>query len=154
MSFISRQLLTPHRLSDSTREHVLLLLFRLTLDVSLTSDPTICSELEKAITVLFQSIPEEADDDLVSPLPFPSKSSVLITPPGTAPLHLPPHHHQRHHPPKPSPQTHPPRIQLHRAMAIPSCPLIPHQRPCPPLPRPRHNARSAAHYLRAQRPTL
>ncbi|PLB49168.1 hypothetical protein P170DRAFT_177012 [Aspergillus steynii IBT 23096] len=53
-----------HLLSDTTREHVILLLFRLTLDISLTGDPTICSELEKTITIFFQSIPEDADDDL------------------------------------------------------------------------------------------
>ncbi|KAH8431637.1 uncharacterized protein LDX57_009294 [Aspergillus melleus] len=51
-------------LSDDTREHTLLLLFRLTLDVSLTNDPEISSALERTIHDLFQGIPEEADDDL------------------------------------------------------------------------------------------
>ncbi|KAI9044884.1 uncharacterized protein KD926_011057 [Aspergillus affinis] len=51
-------------LSDDTREHALLLLFRLTLDISLTNDPAICSALERTIHDLFQGTPEEADDDL------------------------------------------------------------------------------------------
>ncbi|KAK1145851.1 hypothetical protein N8T08_003797 [Aspergillus melleus] len=51
-------------LSDDTREHTLLLLFRLTLDISLTNDPEISSALERTIHDLFQGIPEEADDDL------------------------------------------------------------------------------------------
>ncbi|THC99099.1 hypothetical protein EYZ11_001420 [Aspergillus tanneri] len=51
--------------ADDTREHILLLLFRLTLDISLTRNPMICSELERTITATLESIPEDTDDDMV-----------------------------------------------------------------------------------------
>ncbi|KAA8643471.1 uncharacterized protein ATNIH1004_010240 [Aspergillus tanneri] len=50
--------------ADDTREHILLLLFRLTLDISLTRNPMICSELERTITATLESIPEDTDDDM------------------------------------------------------------------------------------------
>ncbi|QMW32967.1 hypothetical protein G4B84_008398 [Aspergillus flavus NRRL3357] len=51
--------------SDETREHILSILFRLSLDISLTRDPMVCSELERTIIAVLESIPEETADNLV-----------------------------------------------------------------------------------------
>ncbi|KAB8223529.1 hypothetical protein BDV33DRAFT_188887 [Aspergillus novoparasiticus] len=51
--------------SDETREHILSILFRLSLDISLTRDPMVCSELERTIIAVLESIPEETVDNLV-----------------------------------------------------------------------------------------
>ncbi|KAB8253642.1 hypothetical protein BDV32DRAFT_155964 [Aspergillus pseudonomiae] len=51
--------------SDETREHILSILFRLSLDISLTRDPMVCSELERTITAVLESISEETADKLV-----------------------------------------------------------------------------------------
>ncbi|KAE8350930.1 hypothetical protein BDV28DRAFT_29350 [Aspergillus coremiiformis] len=51
--------------SDDTRGHILNVLFRLSLDISLTSDPIICSELERTITATLESTPEDMADRLV-----------------------------------------------------------------------------------------
>ncbi|KAE8374807.1 hypothetical protein BDV26DRAFT_32649 [Aspergillus bertholletiae] len=51
--------------SNETREHILNILFRLSLDISLTHDPMVCSELERTITAVLESIPEETADKLV-----------------------------------------------------------------------------------------
>ncbi|PLN81678.1 hypothetical protein BDW42DRAFT_168420 [Aspergillus taichungensis] len=47
-------------LSDDTREHVLSILFRITLDVTLTSKPKLCSEIEKTINEILLSMPGDA----------------------------------------------------------------------------------------------
>ncbi|KAL5363262.1 hypothetical protein BJX96DRAFT_167337 [Aspergillus floccosus] len=44
-----------------TREHILNLLFRLALDISLTSNVAICSEIERAITAILDSVSREND---------------------------------------------------------------------------------------------
>ncbi|OGM48336.1 hypothetical protein ABOM_003452 [Aspergillus bombycis] len=51
--------------SDETRERILSILFRLSLDISLTRDPMVCSELERTITAVLESISEETADKLV-----------------------------------------------------------------------------------------
>ncbi|KAE8327647.1 hypothetical protein BDV39DRAFT_204667 [Aspergillus sergii] len=51
--------------SDETRERILSILFRLSLDISLTRDPMVCSELERTIIAVLESIPEETADNLV-----------------------------------------------------------------------------------------
>ncbi|RAK96704.1 uncharacterized protein BO80DRAFT_416212 [Aspergillus ibericus CBS 121593] len=51
--------------ADDTRERALNLLFRLTLDVSLTRNALICSELERTIVTMLESAPENTADDLV-----------------------------------------------------------------------------------------
>ncbi|PKY01960.1 hypothetical protein P168DRAFT_306199 [Aspergillus campestris IBT 28561] len=48
------------RLSDDTREHVLSILFRIALDVTLTSNPILCSEIEKTINEILLSMPGDA----------------------------------------------------------------------------------------------
>ncbi|KAE8388015.1 hypothetical protein BDV23DRAFT_185752 [Aspergillus alliaceus] len=53
------------RFSDDTREHILHILFRLSLDASLTRHPMICSELERTITAFLESIPKDTADELV-----------------------------------------------------------------------------------------
>ncbi|KAE8146624.1 hypothetical protein BDV25DRAFT_47501 [Aspergillus avenaceus] len=45
--------------SEDTKEHILNILFRMSLDISLASNPNICSELERTITATLESIPEE-----------------------------------------------------------------------------------------------
>ncbi|KAF7592100.1 hypothetical protein BBP40_000705 [Aspergillus hancockii] len=52
--------------SEDTRERILNLLFRLSLDISLISDPIICPELERTVTAVLESIPEGKADELVN----------------------------------------------------------------------------------------
>lgn len=42
-----------------------MVLFRLTFDLSLTRNITVCAELERAITAALESIPENGADDMV-----------------------------------------------------------------------------------------
>lgn len=42
-----------------------MILLRLTLDVSLTKDNIVCSELERTITAVLEEIPEESVDQIV-----------------------------------------------------------------------------------------
>ncbi|GKZ19250.1 hypothetical protein AbraIFM66951_011392 [Aspergillus brasiliensis] len=51
--------------ADDTRERALHLLFRLTLDVSLTSNFLVCSELERTIVTMLESAPEDTAVDLM-----------------------------------------------------------------------------------------
>ncbi|KAJ5092625.1 hypothetical protein NUU61_007495 [Penicillium alfredii] len=51
--------------ADDTRERAILMLLRLTLDTSLTADAMICSELERAIIAMLQSIPESSAGEMV-----------------------------------------------------------------------------------------
>lgn len=53
------------RLAEDTRERALNLLFRLTLDVSLTSNFLVCSELERTIVTMLESAPDDTADDMV-----------------------------------------------------------------------------------------
>lgn len=46
-----------------------MILFRLTFDLSLTRNITLCSELERAITAALESIPENGADDMVRFVP-------------------------------------------------------------------------------------
>lgn len=46
-----------------------MILFRLTFDLSLTRNITLCSELERAITAALESIPENGADDMVRLVP-------------------------------------------------------------------------------------
>ncbi|PWY75908.1 hypothetical protein BO83DRAFT_249337 [Aspergillus eucalypticola CBS 122712] len=52
-------------LAEDTRERALNLLFRLTLDVSLTSNFLVCSELERTIVTMLESAPDDTADDMV-----------------------------------------------------------------------------------------
>lgn len=47
-----------------------MVLFRLTFDLSLTRNITVCSELERAITAALESIPENGADDMVRLIPY------------------------------------------------------------------------------------
>lgn len=58
-------MLTRVRFADDTREQILMILFRLTLDVSLTKNNIVCSELEKTITAVLEEVPEESVDQIV-----------------------------------------------------------------------------------------
>ncbi|GIK06188.1 hypothetical protein Aspvir_001832 [Aspergillus viridinutans] len=51
--------------ADDTREHLLNILFRLALDISLTSNAIVCSDLEKTITAVMESVPEDTADSLL-----------------------------------------------------------------------------------------
>ncbi|CAK41327.1 hypothetical protein CBS63078_9501 [Aspergillus niger] len=51
--------------AEDTRERALNLLFRLTLDVSLTSNFLVCSELERTIVTMLESAPDDTADDMV-----------------------------------------------------------------------------------------
>ncbi|KAF7174256.1 hypothetical protein CNMCM6106_008460 [Aspergillus hiratsukae] len=51
--------------ADDTREHLLNILFRLALDISLTSNATVCSDLEKTITAVMESISDDTADSLL-----------------------------------------------------------------------------------------
>ncbi|RHZ55676.1 hypothetical protein CDV55_103791 [Aspergillus turcosus] len=51
--------------ADDTREHLLNILFRLALDISLTSNALVCSDLEKTITAVMESIPDDTADNLL-----------------------------------------------------------------------------------------
>lgn len=51
--------------ADDTREHLLNILFRLALDISVRSNALICSELEKTITAVMESVPESMADSLL-----------------------------------------------------------------------------------------
>ncbi|EAW08904.1 uncharacterized protein ACLA_098460 [Aspergillus clavatus NRRL 1] len=51
--------------ADDTRERILNVLFRLALDISLTSNATVCSELERTITATLESVPDDTADDLM-----------------------------------------------------------------------------------------
>ncbi|KAF7168703.1 hypothetical protein CNMCM5623_001623 [Aspergillus felis] len=51
--------------ADDTREHLLNILFRLALDISLTSNAVVCSDLEKTITAVMESVPEDTADSLL-----------------------------------------------------------------------------------------
>lgn len=42
-----------------------MILLRLTLDISLTKDNIVCSELERTITAVLEEIPEESIDQIV-----------------------------------------------------------------------------------------
>ena len=42
-----------------------MIILRLTLDISLTKDNIICSELERTITAVLEEIPEESVDQIV-----------------------------------------------------------------------------------------
>ena len=55
-----------HRFADDTRERILMILFRLTIDISLMKDTIVCSEVERAITTVLKAIPEDGTDDTVS----------------------------------------------------------------------------------------
>ncbi|EAW15492.1 uncharacterized protein NFIA_048290 [Aspergillus fischeri NRRL 181] len=50
--------------ADDTREHLLNILFRLALDISVTSNAIVCSDLEKTITAVMESVPEDTADSL------------------------------------------------------------------------------------------
>jgi len=54
-----------HRFADDTRERILVILFRLTIDVSLMKDTIVCSEVERTITTVLEAIPEDGTDDTV-----------------------------------------------------------------------------------------
>lgn len=43
-----------------------MILFRLTIDISLMKDTIVCSEVERAITTVLKAIPEDGTDDTVS----------------------------------------------------------------------------------------
>ncbi|KAF9886261.1 hypothetical protein FE257_011874 [Aspergillus nanangensis] len=49
--------------ADDTRELIINILFRLTLDVVLTSNPTVCSELDKTIIAMLESLPDDTTGD-------------------------------------------------------------------------------------------
>ncbi|RAH42715.1 uncharacterized protein BO95DRAFT_370285 [Aspergillus brunneoviolaceus CBS 621.78] len=51
--------------ADDTREYLLSVLFRMTLDVALTSVATISSEIERAIVTVLESSSEETAEDLI-----------------------------------------------------------------------------------------
>ncbi|GAQ03840.1 hypothetical protein ALT_1161 [Aspergillus lentulus] len=51
--------------ADDTREHLLNILFRLALDISITSNAIVCSDLEKTITAVMESVPEDTADSLL-----------------------------------------------------------------------------------------
>lgn len=42
-----------------------MIILRLTLDISLTKDNIVCSELERIITAVLEEIPEESIDQIV-----------------------------------------------------------------------------------------
>lgn len=60
--------LTSARFADDTRERIVMVLFRLTLDVTLIKDNIICSELERTITATLEEIPEGETNQMVFPL--------------------------------------------------------------------------------------
>lgn len=54
-----------NRFANDTRKHILILLFRLTVDVSLTADAVVSSELKSTIVALLDVIPAESVEDTV-----------------------------------------------------------------------------------------
>lgn len=54
-----------NRFADDTRKHILILLFRLTVDPSLTAGVVVSSELKSTITALLGGIPAESVEDTV-----------------------------------------------------------------------------------------
>lgn len=42
-----------------------MILFRLTIDISLMKDTIVCSEVERTITTILEAIPEDGTDDTV-----------------------------------------------------------------------------------------
>ncbi|ODM14375.1 hypothetical protein SI65_10210 [Aspergillus cristatus] len=51
--------------ADDARERILVILFRLTIDISLMKDTIVCSEVERSITTVLEAIPEDGTDDTV-----------------------------------------------------------------------------------------
>ncbi|KAJ9210919.1 hypothetical protein DTO166G4_7505 [Paecilomyces variotii] len=51
--------------ADDTRERILLLLFRLSIDSSVTKDSVVCSELERAITASLEGLPKDSGDSIM-----------------------------------------------------------------------------------------
>lgn len=85
----------------------MIILFRLTLDVTLTKDNIVCSELERTITATLEEIPEGETNQMVFPV-FNSRDGQALTKNiGTSDLYHFIRNHQRSLPPKPSSQTHP-----------------------------------------------
>ncbi|KAL4890711.1 hypothetical protein BDV59DRAFT_204184 [Aspergillus ambiguus] len=64
--------------ATDTRKHILSLLFRLTLDISLTSNVTICSGIERAISAILDSISRDDDsaDDCKQQLCMPAYDTI------------------------------------------------------------------------------
>lgn len=52
--------------ADDTRIHILHILFRLALDASLVRNSMVCSELERTITAVLESLPHDTSDSIVS----------------------------------------------------------------------------------------
>ncbi|GAD97864.1 hypothetical protein AOR_1_154094 [Paecilomyces variotii No. 5] len=51
--------------ADDTRERILLILFRLSLDSSVTRDSVVCSEVERAITASLEGLPKDSADSIM-----------------------------------------------------------------------------------------
>lgn len=100
--------LTGARFADDTRERIVMILFRLTLDAALTKDNIVCSELERTITATLEEIPGGEANQMVFPV-FNSRrgDQALTKSIGTSDLYHFIQNHQRTRPPKPSSQTHP-----------------------------------------------
>ncbi|KAL4805803.1 hypothetical protein BDV18DRAFT_139879 [Aspergillus unguis] len=53
-------------LADDTRNHILSIILRLSLDPSLTCNTTLCSEIERTIPVVLDAVPDETADRLAN----------------------------------------------------------------------------------------
>lgn len=113
------------RLTDYAREHALNLLFRMAVDMSLTGDNVICSELERTIKAILENISDEKVTTFshyyVYSIQKLTRNELVI--PSMHPTIA--HHGKGPNLPKPNPSTNPTNLAKDLPTSIPSSLILP-----------------------------